>query len=123
MTRLFLILVVLMLGVFGVGFLVAPSRFAALVGLRMDTTTAISDVRAVYGGFEIGMAVLLIWCMLDPARMRLALGVTAVMFGAVAASRMVGMLLDKPVTSMTWKIAAVEAVTALIAVVLVWRES
>lgn len=122
MTLAFLVLVVLMLVAFGVGFLFAPARFAALVGLRMDSTTAISDVRAVYGGFEIGMALLLIWCMLDPGRTRLGLGVTALVFGAVAASRLIGVLADRPVTSLTLKILAVEAGTALIAAALAWRE-
>lgn len=119
--RLFLAIVILMLGGFGIGFLVRPSRFANLIDLRLDSTTAISDVRAVYGGLEIGLAIFLAWCAIDPTRIRLGLGVTAIVFGAVAASRLVGMLLDRPVTSMTVKIFAVEAVTAIIAILLAGR--
>jgi len=121
LSRLFLAIVILMLGGFGVGFLVRPRRFANLIDLRLDSTTAISDVRAVYGGLEIGLAIFLAWCAVDPTRIQVGLGVTAIVFGAVAASRLVGMFLDRPVTSMTVKIFAAEAATAIIAVLLADR--
>lgn len=122
-SRLFLILVVLMLAGFGIGSLLSPGWLAGLVGFGLETTTARSDVRAFYGGIEPALAVFLIWCLLDPSRVRLALGFTGLVFGFVAASRGLGMLLDRPVTSVTVTALTVETATAVIALVLAGRAS
>ena len=122
-SRLFLILVILMLAGFGIGSLLNPGWLAGLVGFEMGTTTARSDIRAFYGGIEPAPAVFLIWCLLDPSRVRFALGFTGLVFGFVAAPRGLGMLPDRPVTSVTVTAFAVEAAPAVIALVLAGRMS
>ncbi len=123
LARLFLIYAVLMLAGFGVLSLLNPQALARMVGMQLTTTTAISDVRAVYGGLEIALALFLVWCLLDASRMSLGLGFTAAAFGFVAAGRGLGVLLDRPVTSLTLKVLAVEAATALVAWLLWSRTS
>ena len=123
LTRIFLGYVVLMLAGFGVYSLLNPEGLGRLVGLEVTSTTALSDIRAVYGGLEIALAIFLVWCMLDPSRLRLALGATALAFAFVAAGRGFGMLMDRPVTALTVRIFLVEASTALVALLLAGRQS
>lgn len=110
-----------MLAGFGIGSLLNPGWLAGLVGLGLETTTARSDIRAFYGGIELALAVFLIWCLIDPSRVRLGLGFTGLVFAFVAGSRGLGMLLDRPVSSVTLTAFAVEAATAVIALVLAGR--
>lgn len=108
--------VVLMLMGFGIAFLLAPARMAGLVDIRTPTSSALSDVRAVYGGLETGLGLVVAWCMLDPGRVRLGLGMAGVLFACVAAGRAFGMLRDRPVSALTIKVFAVELGTAIVGV-------
>lgn len=121
LTKIFLGYVVLMLLGFGIYSWFNPHGLARMLGFDATSTTALSDIRAVYGGIEIALGLFLVWCMLDPARTRLGLGVAALLFGLVAAGRGFGMIVDRPVTSLTIRIFAVEAVTALVGVLLLFR--
>lgn len=112
--------VVLMLLGFGLAFLLSPARMAGLVDIQAPTSSALSDIRALYGGLEIGLGLVVAWCMLDPARVRLGLGMAGVLFACVAAGRGFGMLLDRPVSPLTIKVFAVELGTALLGIWL-WR--
>lgn len=53
-------------GGIGAGFLVAPHLLAARIDLTLHSTTAAADVRAVYGGLQLSLAVLLAACALRP---------------------------------------------------------
>lgn len=119
--RAFLAFVILMLGGFGVAFLLRPEATAGLVGIQLASTAARSDVRAVYGGLEIGLALVLVYCALDPSRVGPGLWLVAILFGAVAGARLLGTVLDRPVQPLTWKVLAVEAATALLALLLALR--
>jgi hypothetical protein len=110
--------VVLMLLGFGIAFLLAPSRMAGLVDIQVPTSSALSDIRAVYGGLEIGLGLVVAWCMLDPGRVPLGLGMAGVLFACVAAGRGFGMLRDRPVSALTSKVFAVELGTALVGLLL-----
>ncbi|MFC8042521.1 DUF4345 family protein [Nocardia sp. NPDC057353] len=80
----------------GLAALAAPGRIVAPFGLRADTPTARSEVRAVYGGFGIAMAGLLAAAAAGgaPAGAVLAAGVALL---GMAAGRLVSRLLDSAV--------------------------
>jgi hypothetical protein len=71
----------------GVAFLVAPVALAAHVDLSLGSATADHDVRAVYGGLQLGCATLLAWGAAQPERVRFALVAQLLLYGGLAAAR------------------------------------
>ena len=78
----------------GAAFLVAPEAMAARVGASLAGATAANDVRAVYGGLQLGVAACLAWCARRPDALRMGLAVQLFTFGGLAAARFVSLLLD-----------------------------
>jgi hypothetical protein len=80
---------------FGLGFVFAPEALAALItGAAPATPSAITDMRATYGGMALGLAVIFGLCARNDASVRLGVqGVLAVMV-ALAFARALGILLD-----------------------------
>lgn len=76
----------------GLGFLIAPETMAARVDVSLASATADHDVRAVYGGLQIGCAVLLAWGAAVPARVRTGLVAQLVLYGGLVGARLVGWL-------------------------------
>jgi hypothetical protein len=76
----------------GGAFLVAPASMGARVGLSLAGALADSDVRAVYGGLELGCAALLAYGALEAGRVRLALAAQLCLFGGLAVARAVSWL-------------------------------
>jgi hypothetical protein len=77
----------------GLGFLLAPQAMAARVDVSLGSTTADHDVRAVYGGLQLGCGALLAWGALRRAHVRAALVAQLVLYGGLVAARGVGWLL------------------------------
>lgn len=97
MTALGLARVVLALTAFpfaliGLGFLLAPGTMAARVDVSLASATADHDVRAVYGGLQLGCAALLAWGALRSAHARVALVAQLVLYGSLVGARGVGWL-------------------------------
>lgn len=80
---------------FGLGFMVLPEPLAELVtGAAPETASAVTDMRATYGGLALGLAVVFGLCARNPDYLRLGMhGVLAVML-ALAAGRLLGMAVD-----------------------------
>ena len=84
----------LMLVAFGFAYLMFPVSMAALTGVSVSTPAAITDIRATYGGLQLGVGAFLLWSALAPDRIPsglLALGLSA---GGVASCRLVGLVVD-----------------------------
>lgn len=80
---------------FGVAFLVAPDTLIASVDLSPTSPVGLTELRAFYGGLEIGLAVYLISCLLGDRRDLISgTSVTALSMGAVALARAWGMWVD-----------------------------
>lgn len=101
---------------FGLAFLVAPDLLA-LVDLAPTTSAARSDVRAIYGGMELGVGVLLALAARRPAWWRLGLTAQALTLGGAAVGRLVGVALDGTPRALTGGFAALEVVGTVLAVV------
>ena len=78
----------------GVSYLVSPQGMATAAGFGDLQPGGMTDVRATYGGFQIGMGLFLVWTALDPDRIRSGLLLTLLVFGALASSRAIGLALD-----------------------------
>ncbi|WP_438028138.1 DUF4345 domain-containing protein [Sorangium sp. So ce233] len=88
----------------GLAFLAAPGLLT-LVDLSPATPTASSDVRAIFGGLELGVAALLAICARRPAWYRAGLTAQALTFGGLALGRLLSLALDglpRPVTFALW---------------------
>jgi hypothetical protein len=90
--RHFLRAVAALLMLFGAIYVWDPSRMAGDVGILFDAVGA-TDVRATYGGIQIGFALFLLWAARRPERQHTALVATALILGCVAATRVLGPLL------------------------------
>ncbi len=79
---------------FGLGYLIAPAALAEPAGFGVLGPSATTDVRATYGGFQIGMGAFLVWAAQAEERFRMALVLVALSIGAVFMSRVIGLVID-----------------------------
>lgn len=81
----------------GLAYVLAPAALTTAAGFGELTGAGTTDVRATYGGFQIGLGGFLLWCAAAPARVRPALVATALSIGAIGLSRALGLVLDDSV--------------------------
>ena len=79
---------------FGFWYLIAPTALTDPTGFGPLGPNALTDVRATYGGFQIGSGLFLLWCGGDDARVRTALVLQALTIGAIGSCRLVGFAID-----------------------------
>lgn len=91
--QIYLGLTALMSVLFGVIYLVAPYSMTDQMGFGQLAPTALTDVRATYGGMQIGMGLFLFWC-LSPSRVRTGLLFTLLSVGTLAICRCIGIAID-----------------------------
>lgn len=91
LARGFLALGALVLAAYAVAFLADPALLGRLVGLAFEDANAFVEVRAFYGGLELGLAAFFAWAALRPAHARAALVLFAFAFGAAGAARAWGL--------------------------------
>jgi hypothetical protein len=99
------------MGLFG---LIAPAALVRPFAIEVRTPESRSEVRAVYGGFGVAIAVLLVVAVADVAGMRrgIAITVAAALLG-MALGRVVSRLVDRPTRFYPiWFYGCVEIVAA-----------
>ena len=79
---------------FGIWYLIAPTGLTDPTGFGPLGPNALTDVRATYGGFQIGSGLFLLWCAGDDARVRTALVLQALTIGAIGSCRLIGFAID-----------------------------
>jgi hypothetical protein len=118
--QIYLILMGVMSLVFGVVYLFWPATMTDPMGFGVLAPAAVTDVRATYGGFQIGRGAFLLWC-LRPPRVRAGLLLMLLSVGAVAACRAIGLLIDGQVTSNLQGVLVFEVVLTVVTLVLLLR--
>jgi hypothetical protein len=111
--RLSLALAALGFAGFGVAFLVRPSLLAA-VGVALTEPAAAAEVRAFYGGLELGLAAFFALALARPAWHRPALVAQVAVFGGVVLGRAVGIVVDGVVDPLLLAFLALEAAGGLL---------
>lgn len=103
----------------GVAALARPMLIAAQFGATADSSDARTEIRAVYGGFGVAMAVLLIVAALQSGNTRDGVALTVgVALGGMAIGRLIGMTIERPrgwYPTITYLIIEVVAAVALVA--------
>jgi hypothetical protein len=79
---------------FGAIYLFAPTVLTAPAGFAALGPGALTDVRATYGGFQLGVGLFWLWSAGSDARVHFALVLTTIAIGSVGASRAIGVLMD-----------------------------
>jgi hypothetical protein len=80
----------------GFCFLLWPDAYAGLLGIALDGALARTDVRALFGGLELGVAVALALCLARRARTADGLALLLLALGGMLAARTLGLWADGP---------------------------
>jgi Domain of unknown function (DUF4345) len=121
MAKLILLLASLVFLGIGVVFLVAPVHWAALVEIELPTSMARTDLRATYGGFDLGFGAFLLLCALRAEWIRPGLAATSIALAGFAGGRTLGMLLEGAASPLMLTLAALEWSGAILAFLLCRR--
>jgi len=100
----------------GVLFTVIPQDLFAPLGLTVPDGAPLTELRAVYGGLEVAIAVFLLFCARrGGVALELGLLLSFLSFSALAAYRGIGMGIDGPQVSMMSALLVSEAAGAMFA--------
>lgn len=111
--RLVLAAASLLYVVIGVKFALTPGAAAAETGLSLGAVVARTTVRAGLGGFPLGIAAVLIWCALSPARTVAGLRIAGAITGVVLVVRLASAVGDGVVAESARLLAPETVVVAL----------
>lgn len=111
--RLVLFLSVATFAFFGATFLVMPQDMAAVVDIHPVSSTAQSDVMAVYGGLELAIAAVLGRFLASRDRTREGLWISALLFAGLGGGRLVGVVLHSPLSAVTIRVLCAEGFAAV----------
>ncbi|HEV7732100.1 MAG TPA: DUF4345 family protein [Candidatus Binatia bacterium] len=101
----------------GVAALLAPARILATFGVAVTTVDGRNEVRAVYGGYGVAMAGMLMLALVTP---ELAPGIFTCLAGALAGmagGRLVSAAIDRRAGLWPWVFFVLEALGAIVLVV------
>ncbi len=118
LARLVLVINAAAFALFGAAFAVLPNAVAHLVtGSVFPSPSAVTDARAIYGGMALGVASCF-WLASRGSRdvQRVGLLGSALTFGFIAASRLVGIAVDGAGNSMMYVLLASEILGTLLSV-------
>ena len=100
----------------GAAFLLIPARYAQILEISLPTAMARMDVRATYGGLELGVGIFLILCAVRRELIRPGLWLLALAIGGFAAGRLVGLFAEGTITRFMMYFLVLELVVTLLAV-------
>lgn len=99
---------------FGLWLLVRPGALSG-VGINADNPDARTELRAMYGGFELGIAAFLALCILRPEWTAPGLWLMLLSLGGLMTGRLIGIALDGGrVSRILWLFAGLELVAVLV---------
>ncbi len=108
---------------FGLACLIAPLAVLGAVDVVVSGPIAATEIRAFYGGLEIGLGALLIAAALQPAQQRPGLWLGFAAYGGIGFARLAGILIDSASSTFLWAALATELGLAGLAAVCLLRGS
>lgn len=103
------------------GWLLVQPEGLEMLGLALTTAAAVTEVRAFYGGLELGCGLFFALAVTRPAWHRPALVLQATSLGLTATARGLGIVVDGTRQGLVFGLLSAEAVAAALAVWLLWR--
>ena len=113
--RIVLLLGSLGFALFGLWGLIDPRAMLKGVGVQAANATGAVELRAMYGGLELGAALALALCALEPERVRLGLWLCVCLYGGLGLARAGATLLTPGADPLMWKLFGAEAVMVVLA--------
>lgn len=105
----------------GTAFLLWPAAMAAVVEITVSTPTAITDLRAVYGGMNLALGVYFATSIFSEARRKAALLALFAIFTGLAATRVFGIAVDGAQRPITYLLLAGEVIGLILTAIARWR--
>lgn len=106
---------------FGAAFMFDPLGTLAATGIVLSGDLAAAELRAFYGGFELGVGALILASDLAARHRPYGLLLTLGAYGGIAIGRAIGMAAGSVATPFLWFALAVEAVLATLALIALLR--
>jgi len=97
---------------FGVACLVAPLEVLAAAGVTLSGPVAATEVRAFYGGLEIGLGLCLLLAAVRPHYQQHGLVLCVAAYAGIGLARATGMAIDGVATPFLWFALATELTLA-----------
>ncbi|GMU42922.1 MAG: DUF4345 family protein [Xanthomonadales bacterium] len=93
---------------FGAWMLVAPQSAMTMVGLAVPDGAAATEIRAFYGGLELGLGALLLAAVHKVQYQRAGLVLGCVSYGSIGGARLLGMAVDRDPSAFLWLALVIE---------------
>lgn len=97
-----------------------PNITSAKVGFSLEGDTGRSEFLTVYGGLEMGLALILLACVFRPEFTTAGVVGCVLIHGSLVAFRSVSLVLYPAVESLTWRLAIGEWVIFLAGLAILW---
>lgn len=108
--------------VFGLACFAAPAAMLRGFGIELSQADAVTEIRAMYGGAQLGIAAFFAYAYRSEALLRPALALAALMMIGFASARAAGIVLDGSSSGLTVGSVVFEVLLAGLAV-LAWRSA
>lgn len=108
---------------YGIFCLFQPSFLQQAAGLVGSSATAVTDIRAMYGGLEAGIGALCAFALIRSSLERPALIMLGFICSGIALARSIGLVLDGSGSGYTFGALGFETASAVIAIVLIAKTS
>ncbi len=92
--RILLAVQALLLAGFGLAYFIRPQEMANLSGMLLMEPAALTDVRAYYGGLQLGLGLYLLLALLRTDLLRAALMLLVLLYASLFFARLGGLWLD-----------------------------
>lgn len=92
--RIVLLIQVAALVLLGLAYFIRPEEMASFSGALLMSAAAVTEVRAFYGGLQLGLAAFLAMALLRLDLLRPALTLLVLLYSALAVARIGGLWLD-----------------------------
>ena len=99
---------------FGAWGLLDPYGMVANLGLEIRDPAGATAIRAIYGGFLIGLGAFVLFCAANPARRRTGLTALLIIVSTILSARMFGWIIDGKPSSIQAAYAGIEVFSVVV---------
>ncbi|TGK19697.1 DUF4345 domain-containing protein [Leptospira stimsonii] len=95
-SKLFLLMNIAVYDAFAIGFFLIPLKLASWIGIEIQTTAALADFRAMYGGLCFGIGIVLVLALFRKEWLSSGILLSVTTAGGLLLGRLYTILLDGP---------------------------